>query len=69
MNLQMKKKNMLPTSTNQPLRNTLTSHGGSFPYRWLLAIFVGLLCTNMANLAAALANDVSLTPIGSIPNQ
>jgi DNA/RNA endonuclease YhcR with UshA esterase domain len=66
MNLQMKKKNMLPTSTNQPLRNTLTSHGGSFPYRWLLAIFVGLLCTNMANLAAALANDVSLTPIGSI---
>jgi len=61
-----KKKNMLPISTSQPLRNAFTSDGENFHYRWLLALFVGLLCTNMANPAAALANDVSLTPIGSI---
>ena len=57
---------MLPTSINQPLKNTSASHGGSFHYRWLLSLFVGLLCTNMATPATALTNEASLTPVGSI---
>src|SRR6266404_4168077 len=61
-----KEKNMLPISTNQPLNNTAASHDGDFHYGWLLSLFVALLCTNMAKPAAALANDASLTPVGSI---
>src|SRR5258706_7824359 len=57
---------MLPTSINQPLKNTSASHGGTLHYRWLLSLFVALLCTNMAKPAAALASNASLTPVGSI---
>jgi len=57
---------MLPTSINQPLKNTSASRSGNFHYRWLLSLFVALLCTNMARPAAALTNEASLTPVGSI---
>ena len=34
--------------------------------RWFLPIFVGVLCTNLAGLAPALASDATLTPIANI---
>ena len=43
-----------------------TPRGGKFHLRWLLSFFVMVLCTNMANPAITLANDASLTPIGSV---
>ena len=43
-----------------------TSRGGKHHSQWLLSLFVGLLCTNMAKPAAAQANGTSLTPVHSI---
>ena len=57
---------MMPTFASHPSKNQLTSHGERYYWRWLLSLFVALLCTNMAKPAATLAIDASLTPIGSI---
>jgi DNA/RNA endonuclease YhcR with UshA esterase domain len=45
--------------------NKQTPRGRNSHSWWLLSLFVGLLCTGAAN-QAALANDASLTPIGTI---
>jgi DNA/RNA endonuclease YhcR with UshA esterase domain len=48
------------------VRNNPTSYYGRNSHScWLVSLFVGLLCTGVAN-QAALANDASLTPIASI---
>jgi DNA/RNA endonuclease YhcR with UshA esterase domain len=57
---------MMPTFANPLATNKFTSRGGILNYGWLLSLFVGLLCTNMAKPAAAQTNDTSLTPVGSI---
>ena len=57
---------MMPTFAGRPSTNKRASTVERFHSRWLLSLFVGLLCTNMANPAAALASDASLTAVGSI---
>src|ERR1700722_3366904 len=57
---------MTPKFTSYLSWNRRTSEGAGLRKSWLLSLFVGLLCTNMANPVAAVANDASLTPIASI---
>jgi DNA/RNA endonuclease YhcR with UshA esterase domain len=56
---------MTPTFATRLSRNKSTLRGRNSHSWWLLSLFVGLLCTGAAN-RAALANDASLTPIGTI---
>jgi uncharacterized protein YdeI (BOF family) len=56
----------MPTFAGHLSWNQLTSTAGKFHSRWLMSLFVGLLCTNMANPAGALAADAPLTPITTI---
>ena len=57
---------MMPTFASHPTKNERASHGESHFWRWLLSLFVALLCTNMATPTATLAIDASLTPIATI---
>lgn len=57
---------MIPTFASHPSKNQCPSHGESHYWRWLLSLFVALLCTNMAKPPATLAVDASLTPIATI---
>jgi DNA/RNA endonuclease YhcR with UshA esterase domain len=57
---------MMPKFISDLSKIQLTSRGGRFARRWLLSLFVAVLCTNLAKPAPALASEASLTPVGSI---
>jgi len=56
---------MMPRLDCFRLRSRLTSAENPIR-RWFLPIFVGVLCTNLAGQAPALASDVPLTPVAKI---
>jgi DNA/RNA endonuclease YhcR with UshA esterase domain len=57
---------MMPTLAGHLSTTRLTSRGERSHYRWLLSLFVGLLCTYLAKPAPVLASEATLTPVGSI---